>query len=287
MKFLRDMSTSNVDGLSKKIVLAGLLVALSLSCQKKEDVTPTTTPTPTVSCKLTQMVIAPFGSANTYDFAYDASGNVTKYAIMSLQGTDILVLTQTLAYNTAGQLTSGNQSATLNGKAQGGGGYSAYTYTNGLLTGQAFSETASTTPFATATITYDANKRMTKRVYTNSQSKYASTNTYEYDANGNCTHQQFSDSDGYKDDIVSTYDTSKNPQQIVAKGIPFDFGMDNPWQVNLALTVKDTFDDGSGPVVSNGKRTNIKTDAKGYVVGATYTLDGVATNETYTLTNCN
>ena len=265
----------------KKLLIFGLVALLPLACEKANDQI-----SPAISCKLTQAVVGNYGSG-TYDFTYDDKGNIIAYSLTTMAGPDKQVLTHTLTYDAAGQLVTGNQTFSINGKAQGGGGNIAFTYTNGLLTGQTYSQAGSTTPFASATLTYDASKRITSRVYVNNSDKYNSTQTYGYDANGNCTSNQFIDSDGYKEEIISTYDTSKSPEQILMKSIPYDFASARPWNLHVALTEKDTFDDGTGPVVLAAKRTNVRTDASGYVTGTTYTGDTGTISETYSLSNCN
>lgn len=269
----------------KTILLFCSIGLFTLSCKKTDGAipTPVTPPMTTVFCKLTQAVN---GVQGTYDFTYDAAGNITRYSLTTVNGPDKQVLTHTLTYTTAGQLASGSQTFSINGKTQSGRGTIKYTYASNLLTEQRFFETpTSATAFSNAVLTYDTSKRLMGRVYSNGT--YKSTEKYEFDANGNATRYVFSDTDGYKDEIISTYDTSTNPEQIITKRIPLDFATGQPWKVNLALTTKDTFDDGMGAVITNGKRTNIKTDAKGFVISATYTANGVATNETYTLADCN
>lgn len=276
--------------MKKTLLLALVLLFATLSC-KKDDATPTPiAPIATIFCKLNQAVVTGSG-LTTYDFTYDAAtGNITKYTLSTVAGNDKQVLTQTLTYNKTGQIMTGYQTFAINGKVQMGGGNSTYTYTNGLLTDISYLGTnaATTIPFARKTIKYDANKRMSESVYISGN--YTITDKYEYDANGNCTKYATIDTDGYSQEIISTYDTSKNPEQIVAKAIPFDFSGGQPWKINVALTTKSTFIEQTGakPEVTTAKRSNIKTDAKGYVISATYTSsDGTSSNETYSLADCN
>ncbi len=267
----------------KLILVFSMLCTLDFSCKTTTtDPTPTT-PTAAVFCKLTQMV----KNNGTNDFTYGAAGNITKYVNSATYGTDKFVSTSTQTYSSTGQLSSNLVIVAMNGKAQPQQNVSAYTYTNGLPTGITFTQIGNTSPFAGSALKYDANKRLTELVYTNN--KYSSTEKYEYDAAGNCTRYVFTNTDGEKEEIVSTFDTSKNPEQIVAKGFPFDILFSKPWNVNMALTTKDTYDSGNGkPSITTAKRTNIKTDAKGYVISSTYAdSDGTTVNETYTLADCN
>ena len=117
---------------------------------------------------------------------------------------------------------------------------------------------------------------------------FTQTSTYEYDSRGNCTRYVYTATDGSKEERVFTYDTSKNPEQLLIKSIPSNPLTGLPLSVNVALTTKETYNDGTGPVTYIGKQTDLKTDARGYVTSTTLTYDdGFVAKTAYTLRDCN
>ena len=265
----------------KKLILFCLLGLFTLSCQKNDDVNPTDT------CKLGQ-----FGDGDqTNDLTYDAAGNLTQWVVTSnLQGGSKFVITYAFTRDATGRISSRLQTVAIDGKVQGKPSTTQYTYTNGLLTSAntVFELTASTR-VVTRTYTYDSNQRLIKSVST--ETGFTQTNTYEYDSRGNCTKYNRTNSFGYKEERVFTYDDSKNPEQLLIKSIPFNLFTGLPWSVNVAVTTKATFDygNGKGPIIDNSTRSNIKTGVNGYVTSAseTFDSDGYVAQETYTLTGCN
>lgn len=265
----------------KKILLFCLIGLTALSC----TITDHLVPVPADSCKLAQFV----NVNGTNDFTYDANGGLSKWLITREfpDGTSFVV-NYDFTRDATGRISSLNQTITDAG-VNVGTATATFTYTNGLLT----TTSTSTEPGKPATIsrtfTYDNNGRMTKRVVTDSKNNFSSTETYEYDSRGNCTKYNQTNSFGYKEERVFTYDTSKNPEQLLTKSIPFNLLTGLPWSVNVALTTKATFDYGKGPITDNSTRSNVKTGANGYVTSATETFDtdGYMANETYTLTDCN
>ena len=263
--------------MKKTLILLALFVTFN-AC-KKTETTPILTPTVVLSCRITQMV----KNNGSYDFSYDSKGNVSKYSLTTSAGTDKQVLTHVFAYNVSNQLTSVTQTFAINGKSQGSSNIANLTYSGELLTGQSYMLAGGTSTFATATLKYDTNKRLVERNYTNNTSNYASVEKYEYDSNGNCTRYLIMGSDKSSDEFVFAFDSSKNPEQIIAKILPYDFATGLIWNNNMVLTLKETYDYGPGDMgVATGKRTNIKADTKGFVVSSTYTEDANnVTNETY------
>ncbi len=263
-----------------------LLGALTLiiSCSKT-DVTPAVVTLPaTVFCKLNKMV----NNQGTYEFTYDTKGNISSYTLTTLDGNNTQQLRYNCNYDANNKLQSATQSFSINGKIQAGGGFFVYIFTADLLTSiNYFSSSSSTKPFANSVLKYDANKRLVENVYQNGA--YTNTDKYGYDTNGNFTRHSSLDSVGYVDDLVNTYDISKNTEQILAKLLPFDLATGQPWKVNIVITTKDTYTEPQAkPIITTGNRTNLKTDAKGWVISSTYTLsDGTVTNETNTLSDCN
>ena len=94
--------------------------------------------------------------------------------------------------------------------------------------------------------TYDSNQRISKAVST--ETGFTQTSTYEYDSRGNCIRYVYSSSEGNKTEQVLTYDTSKNPEQLLTKSIPFNLLTGRPWSVNTVLTSKETYVDPTGTV---------------------------------------
>ena len=262
----------------KRILLLCLIVLTTLSCTLQDHVTPADT------CKLVQFV----NVNGTNDFTYDATGGVSKWLITRpLANGTAYVVNYDFTRDATGRISSLNQTITDAGVVVGTA-TAQFTYTNGLLT----STSTSTEPGKPATIsrtfTYDNDGRMIKRVVTDTKSSYSSTETYEYDSRGNCTKYNQTNTFGYKEERVFTYDNSKNPEQLLTKSIPFNLLTGLPWSVNVAVTSKATFDYGKGPETDNSTRSNVKTGANGYVTSATETFDndGYVSNETYTLTGC-
>ena len=264
----------------KKLTIIIAFLATLSACKKND-----TTPTNALSCRVTQMVL----NNGTYDFSYDTKGNISEYSITTMTGTDKQVLRHVFAYNASNKLSSATQTFAINGIIQGTAAVANLSYSGELLTAQSYTQIGGTEPFATATLKYNANKRLIEHDYTNKSSNYSSITKYEYDNNGNCIKYLTTDSDNTSDESLFTYDSNKNPEQIIAKLIPFDFATGLVWNNNMALTFKETYDYGPGDMgVITGKRTNIKTDSKGNVISSTYTDDANSvTNETYTLSNCN
>lgn len=268
----------------KKIIFIFAFWVIIQACKKTDD-TSSITPTVKMPCRITQMIT----NKGTYDFVYGSDGNITKYTLTNLVGSDKQVLTNSFGYNASNQLTSAIQSFTINGKDQGGNNVGVFTYSSGLLTGISYTAPGGTTAFASTFLKYDANKRLIESNYINTSSKFSSIDKYEYDANGNCTKNLSIASDKSTFEVVNTYDSSKNPEQILAKILPYDFATSQPWKNNVALTYKETFNDGAGFIdVLTGKRTNIKTSANAYVNATTFTdgNNGVI-NESYALADCN
>lgn len=266
----------------KKIYLFSLLSLLTLSCINDHI-----QPTPADTCKLAQFV----NVNGTNDFTYDATGGLSKWLITREfpDGTSFVV-NYDFTRDATGRISSLNQTITDAG-VNVGTATATFTYSNGLLT----STSTSTEPGQPATIsrtfTYDNNGRMIKRVVIDTQNNFSSTETYEYDSRGNCTKYNQTNSFGYKEERVFTYDDSKNPEQLLTKSIPFNLFTGLPWSVNVAVTTKATFDygNGKGPIIDNSTRSNIKTGVNGYVTSAseTFDSDGYVAQETYTLTGCN
>ena len=265
--------------ITMKTILAFCFIALfTLSCKKENDVTPTDT------CKLAQ-----FGNGGrTNNLTYDAAGNLTQWVSTSdLQGGSKFVITYNFTHDATGRISTRVQTIAIDGKLQGKPSTTQYTYTNGLLTSAStVYELTNSSRTVSRTYTYDSNQRVIKAVST--ETGFTQTSTYEYDSRGNCIRYAYSATDGSKQESLFTYDTSKNPEQLLTKSIPSNPLTGLPWSVNVALTEKQTYDDGSGPVTFTSKRTDLKTDAKGYVTSTTLTYDdGYVAKETYTLTDCN
>ena len=261
----------------KRILLVSFVCLFALSCKKEADVTPTDT------CKLAQIV----NGTGRNDFTYDAAGNLSKWLITrAFSNGKPYIINYDFTRDATGRISSLNQTITNDGKIEGTA-TALFTYTNGLLTSTSTTVDPAKPGSISRTFTNDSNGRMSKRVVVEKTSGFTTTETYEYDSRGNCTKYNYTDSDGIKDDYVFTYDTSKNPEQLLIKSIPFNLSIGLPWSINAVLTTKETFDYGAGPEIYTSKRTDIKTDARGYVTSATQTYDdGYVVKDTYSLINC-
>ncbi len=264
--------------ISMKTILAFCLLALfTLSCKKEADVSPADT------CKLARLI----NYTGTNDFTYDAAGNLSKWLITrAFSNGKKYLINYDFTRDATGRISSLNQTITNDGLIQSTA-TAQFTYTNGLLTSTSTIVDPAKSPTISRTFTYDSNGRMNKRVVSEKTSGFTSTEIYEYDSRGNCTTYTYTDSDGFKNERVFTYDTSKNPEQLLIKSIPFNLSTGLPWSINVVLTTKDTSDFGQGPEPYTSKRTDIKTDVRGYVTGATETYDdGFVVKDMYSLTGC-
>lgn len=261
----------------KRILILCLIGLTSLSCKKEGEVTPADT------CRLAQFVNG--GGPN--QFTYDQTGSLTKWVItipVSSSTSDIIQYDFTR--DATGRISSLNQTRTFEGK-QMPTAIAQFTYTNGLLTSTSTTLDPAKPGSISRTFTYDTNGRMSKRVVSDKTSGFTSTEGYEYDSQGNCTKYNYADSYGIKNEIISTYDTTKNPEQLLLKSIPFNLLTGLPWSVNAVLTTKESFDDGTGAVTYTSKQTDLKTDTNGYVTSVTLTYnDGYVGKTTYSLMNC-
>ena len=261
----------------KRILLVCLIGLTTLSCKDEVDVAPAD------SCKLARLV----NYTGTNDFTYDATGNLSNWLITRKFSTGKLyIINYAFTRDATGRISSLNQTITNDGKIVGTA-TAQFTYTNGLLTSTSTTVDPANPGSISRTFTYDSNNRMSKRVVLDKTSGFTTTEIYEYDSRGNCTKYSYSDSDGNKDDFVYTYDTSKNPEQLLIRSIPFNLSTGLPWSVNVALTMEETFSDGTDVFTFTSKRTDITTDPRGYVTGATETYDdGYVVKDMYSLINC-
>ena len=261
----------------KQILLFCLIALTALSCKKEDDVTPADT------CKPLQFVKG--GSRN--DFTYNVTGNLTKWVITTpVSATSTFIVQYDFTRDATGRISSLIQTRTLEGKLLSTAN-AQFTYTNGLLTSTSTTVDPANPGSISRTFTNDSNGRMSKRVVSDKTDGFNSTETYEYDNRGNCTHYTYTDSYGSKSDLEYTYDTSKNPEQLLIKSIPFNLLTGLPWSVNAVLTSKETYVDPTGTESYTSKQTDLQTDAKGYVTS--YTLiynDGYMGKTTYFLTGC-
>ena len=261
----------------KRILLFCLIGLTTLSCTLQDHVTPTDT------CKLAQYI----NYTGRNDFTYDGAGNVSNWLITRMfSNGKAYIINYDFTRDATGRISSLNQTITNDGNIEGTA-TAQFTYTNGLLASTSTTVDPANPGSISRTFSYDSNGRMSKRVVSDKTADFLSTETYEYDSRGNCTKYNYTDSDGLKNEQVFTYDTSKNPEQLLIKSIPFNLSLGLPWSVNVVLTTKETFDFGAGPEISTSKRTDIKTDARGYVTNATQTYDdGYVVKDTYSLINC-
>ncbi len=260
-----------------RIFIFCLITLSSLSCKKEAEITPADT------CQLAQL-----GSNDgTNDFTYDAAGKLTQWvATSTLQGGSKFTQTYVFTYDPTGRISTRVQTIAIDGKIQGKPGTTQYSYTNDRLTSaRTVYELPNSTRVITTNYTYDSQQRISKGVST--ETGFTQTSTYEYDSRGNCIHYVYISSDGVKDERIFTYDTSKNPEQLLAKSVPFNYQTGLPWSVNAVLTTKESFDDGTGAVTYTSKQTEVKTDASGYATSTTLTYnDGYVGKTTYSLINC-
>lgn len=261
----------------KRILLFCLIGLTTIACQQVDHVTPTDT------CQLAQFVDG--GGSN--QFTYDATGSLTKWVItipVSNSTTDIFQYDFTR--DATGRISSLTQTRTFEGKLLSTA-TALFTYTNRLLTSTSTTVDPANPGSISRTFSYDPNGRMSKRVVSDKTSGFTSTETYEYDSRGNCTRYNYTDSNGVKSEIIATYDTSKNPEQLLIKSIPFNLLTGRPWSVNAVLTTKESFDYGQSPETYTSQRTALTTDVSGYVTSATLTYDdGYVGKTTYSLINC-
>lgn len=264
----------------KQILLYCLIGLTTFSCMLQDHISPTDT------CKLAQIVNG--GGPN--DFTYNAAGDLTRWVITTPVSTSTTDITQyDFTRDATGRISSLTQTRTFEGKPSGTA-TAQFTYTNGLLTSTSTTVDPAKPDAISRTFSYDSNGRMSKRVVNDQTSGFTSTETYEYDSRGNCTKYNYTDSNGIKYDFEYTYDTNKNPEQLLIKSIPFNLSTGMPWSVNAVLTSKETYDYGSfgnGPETYTSERTDLQTDARGYVTSITLTYnDGLVTKTTYSLTGC-
>lgn len=264
----------------KAIILLGLLSLTVLGC-KQDSPAPAT---PTESCRLAQFV----DYSGTNDFTYDNDGNLSKWVNKAVFDTSKVVNTTEFTRDATGRINSLYQTVIINGKMQEGGpSTTRYTYTDGLLSSANVFYDLSKPPVVTRTLTYNAGKQLVKRITRNNDNGREIAETYEYDARGNCTHYVFTTGPNFTIDRVLTYDTSKNPQQLLVGRIPLNFNSSMPWPVNVAVTTKETYTINGTQDVYSGTRKVTATNASGYVTASTETFDGFDTKETVTLTGCN
>lgn len=255
--------------------MLGLIVLSTLSCKKETEITATDT------CKLAR--IANYG---TNDFTYDQAGNLTKWVITTPLSTSTTeVVYYDFTRDGTSRISSLTQTITTDGKTQASA-VAQFTYANGLLTSTSTTVDPAKPGSISRTFSYDSNGRMSKRVVSDKTDGFTSTELYEYDSRGNCTKYNYLDSYA-KSEEVYTYDTSKNPEQLLIKSIPFNLRTGRPWSVNAVLTAKETYEYPSGTETYTAKLTDLKTDASGYVTSATLTYnDGYVRKTSYSLTGC-
>lgn len=261
----------------KRILYCCLLGLTTLSCTMQDHLTPADT------CQLAQIAIG----GGTNEFTYNPAGNLTRWVItnpVSASTTDIVQYDFTR--DATGRISSLTQIRTFEGKSLGIA-TALFTYTNGLLTSTSTTVDPANPGSISRTFSYDPSGRMSQRVVVDKLSGFTSTETYAYDSRGNCTSYTYTDSYGVKNEFTNTYDTSKNPEQLLIKSIPFNLLTGQPWKFNTIQTSKETYIDPTGSDTYTSNQTDLQTGAKGYVTS--YTLaynDGYVGKVTYSLTGC-
>lgn len=262
----------------KQILLFCLIGLTTLSCRIQDHINPTDT------CQLAQIA----ADGTTDDLTYDATGNLIQWVYTSdLQGGSKYAITYVFTNDATGRVSTRLMTIAIDGKALVKPATTQYTYTNGLLTSAntVYNLANSTTRTVNTTYTYDSNQRIIKAV--SIETGLTQTSTYEYDSRGNCTRYSYTNTNGSEEERVFTYDTSKNPEQLLIKSIPFNPLTGLPFSVNAVLTSTEIYDDPTGPVTYISKQTDLKTDARGYVTSVTLTYDdGYVGITTYSLTGC-
>ena len=261
----------------KRLLAYWLIGLITLSCSIQDHVTPMDT------CQLAQIVNG--GGPNA--FTYDAAGVLTRWVITTPVSTTTTDIVQyDFSRDEKGRISSLTQSRTFDGKSLGTA-TAQFTYTNGLLTSTSTTVDPAQPGSISRTFTYDNNGRMSQRVVLDKTSGFTSTETYEYDSRGNCTRYTYTDSYGTRTELVNTYDTSKNPEQLLIKSIPFNLLTGRPWSVNAPLMTKETYADFTGLITYTSNQTDLKTDATGYVTSFTLTYnDGYVGKTSYSRTGC-
>lgn len=261
----------------KSNLLSCFLSLVLLSCGLEDHVTPAET------CQLAQLT----REGGPYNFTYDSAGSLTRWVItfpVSSSTTDVVQYDFTR--DGTGRISSLVQTRVFEGKPVSTA-TAVFSYTDDLLTSTATTVGGNNPTTISRTFSYDRNRRMSKRLVTDNKSGFTSTETYAYDDRGNCTTYTYVDSDGYESLLESTYDTSKNPEQLLIKSIPFNLLTGLPWSVNAILTTKEQYVDPTGTVRYTSQRTDLKTGAKGYVTSTTLTYDdGYVGTTSYSLINC-
>ena len=266
----------------KKLLIFSLLGLMALSCKKDEDVTPATTFTPAKSCTLDGFTDL-LGNEVKIN-SLDTDGRITQTTVKQTQG-QILTIVSTFVYETNGQLKSGTMTFRDESGRQIASQPQTYTYENGLLTtvksrcGCAQNKVAQRT-----TLRYNADKQLIEKTEEMPALPDQSVTSYGYDTKGNVLKATSTSGGIISAELAYTYDDTKHPHQLL-KGLPLNMFMGfTPWQVNVPTSIKAEYLDEKGEKqVLDVKRTDLKTNAKGYATSASY---GIGGNETYTLTNC-
>ncbi|RDB05962.1 RHS repeat protein [Runella aurantiaca] len=251
-----------------------------LSCQKNEAPTPNSTSTKV--CQLSNFTDLMGNEIKINSF--DNEGRVLSARFKQTQG-QILTQTTTFVYEANGQLKSGNQTYVDEKGTQLASQPLIFTYENGLLTkievrcGCAKNEVSQIT-----TLKYNANKQLIEKTNESPDAVGKITFAYEYDAKGNVSKEKVSAGTLIMAETDYTYDDAKHPFQLL-KGISLNFFENySPWKINVPLTLKGYFMDENGQKQSfESKRTDLKTNAKGYAAAITY--DG-AFSEAFSFTDC-
>jgi hypothetical protein len=265
----------------KKLLIFSLVGLMAVSCKKEDDVTPTTTSTKT--CTLDGFT--DFLGNEVKINSIDADGRITQATVKQTQG-QVLSIVSTFVYETNGQLKSGTMTFRDESGRQIASQPQSYTYENGLLTAaESRCGCAQNSVAQRITLRYNAAKQLIERTQDSPGSTDKYVTVYSYDTKGNVLKEASTMGGINSAEFTYAYDDTKHPHQLL-KSLPLNMFMGlSPWQVNVPTSVRAEYLDEKGQKqVQDLKRTDVKTNAKGYATSVSY---GAGINETYTLANCN
>lgn len=219
--------------------LCVIAVLLAASCQKQYERPDITLPTGSGGSGgsggggngtlLTKMVVATAGLTSTYEYSYDAAGQLSGISMNSLVGTQPLTYSWAFTRDNTGKMLQYTIKNNIPGFPANGITYKAHypsgsNYFDYLRADYTFSGTVTKDSFALTVVGGRVTKVMTYGDYDNTGYVPVSGGNYTYDANGNVTaEEELDDLTGTGVLKVTTkneytYDGKVNPLQLGQEG---------------------------------------------------------------------
>jgi hypothetical protein len=262
----------------KNTIVFICIVLLYNACSQKAEDAPTPTSNSSSATKICMLKEHTDATNSKFKFtSIDFEGKVTA---MSYEQAGLSVLANPTYQRVEGEERLISMSINKAQKISN----AVFRYTSGLLTSMEAGCICQGDRKKNVTIKYN-NARQVVEVAVRYDNLPAYANNYEYDNRGNVIKKTVTDATNkVLSESIYTYDDIKHPQQLI-KGLPFNLMQGYiPWMVNVWTSAKITSTDSNGnKVTKENRRTDVKTNSKGYATQITYS-DG--TNENFSFSDC-